>query len=101
MEENSQTILEHRFKRTPGILSCKLDQALVLLDVSQGLYFSLDEVGAFVWELLENEQDLESLSGQVGQAFDAVPLTMRAELGAFVSDLAAQRLIQCCEGSLA
>lgn len=41
--------------------SCPLGETVVLLDMKAGLYFSLDNVGAAVWQLLQARVLLESM----------------------------------------
>ena len=44
-----------RYRLRPGTLSSDLGGELVILDSQGGDYFALNEVGACIWEFLEDE----------------------------------------------
>ena len=43
------------------ILSQELHDELILLDVNQGQYFSLNDVGSRMWVLIQEKTDLEEV----------------------------------------
>lgn len=41
-----------------------------VLDLDSGRYYSLGEVGGFIWERLDGELDLDAIAGQVASSFE-------------------------------
>ena len=52
------------------------------------LALALSAVGARVWELIESPRDVESVCSELEQEFDVAPDLCRAEVDAFVRELA-------------
>jgi hypothetical protein len=46
---NSQTLL----KRNPEMVTSNIDGEIVMLSVTNGEYYGLDEIGSRIWELIE------------------------------------------------
>lgn len=44
------------YKRNSDLISSDLDEDLVILDIEQGKYFSLNPVSKRIWEILENQK---------------------------------------------
>jgi hypothetical protein len=47
--------------RKEGIVSSKLKDEVVMLDIEQGKYFGLDPVGAKIWEIIEEPSSIECI----------------------------------------
>ena len=69
-------------------LSAKVGDELVMMSVERGDYLGLTEVGARVWKLIESPRELISLCSQLQQEFDVSADTCRADVEAFVNELA-------------
>ena len=71
-----------RFKVQPNVMSRKVGDEHVLLDVEKGIYFGLDAVGSRIWELLEAEPSLDEVIAAVVREYDvAAPDARRDVLG--------------------
>ena len=46
-------------KRSKHQVSSCLDDEVAILNLESGMYFGLDEVGAFIWEALNEPQAME------------------------------------------
>ena len=71
---------ERAWTVSPDVRSTQSEDGAVLLDIRQGLCFSLNVVGAKVWEKLEANQDgmtLSQLVNALAPQFD-VPVDQRA-----------------------
>jgi len=74
--------------------SCPLGDDTIILDAKAGLYFSLNNVGAFVWELVQEPQSVREIREAVLAAFDVAPDVCERDLAALLHDLAARNLIE-------
>jgi hypothetical protein len=69
------------------------DDAIILLDLSEGEYFSLDAVGAFAWERLTRGETLGEIAAAEAAEFSVDEATALRDLEAFTSELEARRLV--------
>lgn len=59
-----------QIKPSPDVLFRELGEELVLLDLNSSKYFSLNETGAVIWNLLEQGEDHGSIARQLSMKFD-------------------------------
>jgi coenzyme PQQ biosynthesis protein PqqD len=86
--------LDARPARVDGILTQQMPDALVLLDTKGGTYFSLDEVGARVWELVDGTRTVTDVVAQLAQEFDAPSETIRDDVVELLGELSAESLVR-------
>lgn len=69
------------FAVSEEVVARRLGEEIVLLDLSSGVYFGLDAVGARVWELLsEKPRSLAQLAEHVEAEFSAPRATIEEDL---------------------
>ena len=80
--------LHTKVKAPDGVMSTQLDGEAVLMHVSKGIYFGLNEVGAFIWKLMAKPVSIRALCRAVEQEFDVLSglceddvLTLMEQLG--------------------
>ena len=79
--------------RSSEAITREVDGELVMLDPRQGVYFALDSIGRRIWELLEQPQQVDALCRTLGEEFDAPAATCRADVLAFLEQLADADLV--------
>ena len=82
---------------TDRVVAAELDDESVLLDVSSGLYYGLDEVGSRIWTLLNEALDLETIVSRLADEYEAAPDELRRDVVAFVDALAARGLVRTAQ----
>ena len=65
----------------------------VILDLSSGVYFGLNSVGARVWELLQGGRDLRSIRAALLEEFDVPASRCEADLLGLVRRMAEDGLV--------
>jgi len=80
-------------KRSDTAMSRDLDGEVVILDIPSGNYFALNEVGALVWDQLEDDTDRETLVTAVTGAFDVDVETAATDIDALLEQLTEAGLI--------
>jgi hypothetical protein len=65
----------------------------VLLDIQQGLCFSMTHVGARIWDLLKLKSSPEQISGALAVEFSAPTTQVHEDVVAFISELKKQGLL--------
>jgi hypothetical protein len=82
-------------------VSCDLGGDLVILDLQGGIYYGLSDVGARVWELLQERRSLGEIREQLLLEYDVEPERCERDLLALVSELAQRSLIEVQDASAA
>jgi hypothetical protein len=80
-------------RRARSVASQTLDGEGVLLHLASGTYFTLNETGTFVWDLLARERTPAELLEALVDAFEVDRETARLDLDELLEDLAARGLI--------
>lgn len=87
--------LNQVFIRNSEILSTDMDGEVVMMDVEQGLYFSLSSgVGATVWSVLENQATVDQIIAAVCLEYETTPDDCRADIEGFVEQLHEKQLVK-------
>ncbi len=58
------------YQRKPDVISSKLEDQLVMMDIDKGKYFSMNPVATRVWELLDKPSSAGGLCNQLLEEFD-------------------------------
>jgi len=81
--------------------SCPLGDDTVILDVNAGLYFSLDNVGAMVWQLIQQPRTVKDVRQAILDEFEVSADVCERDLTALLRDLAERRLIEIQDAAAA
>lgn len=86
---------------TKDQFSCPLGDDIIILDPRAGLYFGLDNVGALVWELVQQPKSVRDLRQAILETFEVAPEVCERDLAAFLRDLVAKNLIEIRDAPVA
>lgn len=75
-------------------ISTTLDGEEVILDRDDGEYYGLNEVGTFVWELLEQPQSIDDLCDDVTARYDVEYERCRNDIEELAIELADKNLVR-------
>ncbi|MDQ7823727.1 MAG: PqqD family protein [Candidatus Eremiobacteraeota bacterium] len=78
--------------RNEEIAWSELDDEVVLLDIDQGSYFSLNAVAADLWKLLDGSRTVASLVGEVLTLYDVEESQARQDVIRVVGDMVQKNL---------
>jgi len=85
--------LERSVRIPADVVFRELQGEAVILNLSSSFYFGLDPIGTRIWQLCEAHGSLHAVWDAMRNEFDADDETLRADLIAFVDDLASKGLI--------
>jgi hypothetical protein len=71
----------------PGLAERIIDGEALIVNAEGGEILVLNEVGAFVWTLLDGRNDVGTIVGRVLEEFDVDPATARNDVEAFLESL--------------
>jgi hypothetical protein len=90
---------DESFVASGEAVSCELGDGLALLDLASNVYYSLNGVGAFVWQQLQQPRSVAQLREAILEAYDVDPARCEADLSALLDDLSKSGLIRRVGGS--
>jgi hypothetical protein len=80
--------------RDDRVIVARLGDAAVLLHVDRGHYYSLNAVGARIWELLDTPQRAQDMEPTLFAEFDVSAAALSDDLRAFLDALEARGLVR-------
>jgi hypothetical protein len=80
-------------------ISCNLDGEAAILNLTSGIYYGLNEVGATVWELISSPRRVAEIRDTLLECYDVEFAQCERDLNALLRDLASHRLIKVNDGT--
>ena len=77
----------------PGVRETASEDGAVLLDIEQGICFSLNPVGLKIWELLKTHHSVDEIADDLAQDFPVPRSQLHSDVVEFLQALEAKRLI--------
>lgn len=75
------------------VMMQSVDDETLLFDSATELFFSLNETGAMMWEVMNDHNDLANVHAELVEAFDVDPTIIENDLNVFAVLLAKQGLV--------
>ena len=75
------------------LVSANLDGEVVILGFSTGSYFSLDQVGAFVWDLIQKPQKVSAIRDAILEEYEIDPVHCERDLITLLEKLIDKQLV--------
>jgi hypothetical protein len=82
------------FTIAPGVRETASEDGAVLLDIEQGICFSLNPVGLRIWELLKKRCSLDQIASALSQEFSVPRDQLLSDASEFIGALEAKHLIR-------
>ncbi len=90
MEFSDTLVLQAASKQ----VSNPLPEGVVILSLSNGVYYTLNEVGALIWQHLQQPQTIAMLREVILAEYNISPEQSQADLAAFITKLLEARLVE-------
>ena len=81
-------------RASPRQVSTQLGSEMVILGVERGQYFSLNEVGAKIWELIQEPHSVDAVCANLLAQYEVSSETLEADVLAILEAMHAQGLVQ-------
>ena len=79
--------LDSMVTRAEGFSTAQVRDDLMMLNVEQGAYYSLDSIGAEIWNLLEQPARVRDLVDRLQQRYEVGPEQCQADVLAFIEEM--------------
>lgn len=73
---------------TKDAVACEFGEGLALLNLKSNIYYSLNGVGAFIWELIQKPKPIADIRSAVLARYNVDPERCRADVDALLQGLA-------------
>ncbi|MGH7834257.1 MAG: PqqD family protein [Candidatus Binatia bacterium] len=70
-----------------------MDGEAILINLSNGIYYSMDKVGGVVWELIEKRHSLEEMTEAITRRYDVASERARADIERLANELFQEHLV--------
>ena len=77
----------------PSVRETASEDGAVLLDIEQGICFSLNPIGLKIWELLKTHHSVDEIADDLAQDFPVSRSQLLSDVVEFLQSLEAKRLI--------
>ena len=81
------------FQLSPDVLYRDLEGQAVILDLSSGLYFGLNEVGTRIWTLMSEGRGVDDIAQILSREYEADVKTIERDIQNLADALRARNLI--------
>ncbi len=81
-------------RASPRQVSTQLGSETVILGVERGQYFSLNEVGAKIWELIQEPQSVDAICASLLAQYEVSPEVLEADVLEILEAMHSQGLVQ-------
>lgn len=75
-------------------VSCEMEEGQVILNLTNGVYYELDGVGARIWELLQEPRKVDVLRDIIVEEYDVDAGECERDLKDLLADLAKHGLVR-------
>ena len=93
MSDSPAPHLESRVRRKDDVPWKKLDDLVVVLDLSSGDFFELDEVASLLWNALDGARTLAGHAQMLVDVYGIDVESARSDVIAFISELDSKGLV--------
>lgn len=91
---NMKEFLNHTAKIMPDVLSQNVSGETVLLDLKGENYFGLDEVGTRIWQLLQEDGNLQSVLEKMLEEYNVTEDQIGMDIEQLITNLNEAGLIE-------
>jgi hypothetical protein len=79
------------------VLASELGSEHVVLNLKNGMYYGLEDVGSAVWNMLQKPVSADDICRELAKSFDVDPARCRRDILSLLADLLAHGLIEIQE----
>ena len=81
-------------QRLAQVVWTELDHEAVVLNLTTGAYYTLNEVGCDAWQLIDATRSIRAIADALTQTYDADGAQIEADLLTLMAELQAEQLIR-------
>ncbi len=82
---------------TGDVAAKVIDGEAIIMNLANGLYYSMDEVGSAIWEMVEQSRSVAEMAGTLEARYDVERATVEADVQRLVGELLDEGLVVTTE----
>lgn len=91
-----------RVRPNTGDVAAKvIDGEAIIMNLANGLYYSMDEVGSAIWEMVEQARSVDEMAGALSARYDVERTTVDEDVARLVGQLLDEQLVVVTEEAAA
>ena len=94
MEHSTSRAAACRYRRAEQVAFVQQGGRTILLEPRDGMYFSLDEIGGRLWDLLRTESSVEEATAALAAEYDAPAGVILADLQGLLLEMERRGLVE-------
>lgn len=79
---------DDRVRATEDAVACEFGTGLAILDLKSNIYYSLNSVGAYIWELIQEPRPISEIRSAVLARYNVDPARCKADVDGLLKGLA-------------
>jgi hypothetical protein len=91
------TLNDHLQPRGDEVAAKVIDGEAIIINLANGIYYSMDKVGGFIWEMIEEKRTLGEIIAATVARYDVSREQAQAEIEALVDEILRENLITASE----
>ncbi len=89
--------LQSSLRRGEEVVAKVMDGEAIVINLANGMYYSMDKVGGAIWALLDEGHCLADIAGAVVALYDVAPAQAQADVERIVNELLTENLVTVIE----
>jgi len=85
---------DSKLKKTGAALTSSIHDEVVMMNVKQGSYYSLNPVASEIWELLDKHHTVPSLISELTKIYEVDPEVCESQLVEYLNELITEGLVE-------
>ena len=91
--------LPNRFRPNSDEVAAKvIDGEAIIINLTTGVYYSMDSLGGRIWSLIEANQDIDTIVATIGAEYEVTPERCRADVASLARQLMEEKLVLAMDG---
>lgn len=87
-------MVRQKFIASDSIVECEIEEGRALLDLNSSKYFSLNETGSLVWDLLNKEpQGIDQIVSRIVAIYDVDYEICKSDVAKIIEELLAAKVV--------
>jgi hypothetical protein len=78
-----------------------MDGEAIIINLANGIYYSMDKVGGMIWEMIEGKHSLEEIITTTVARYDASPEQVQTDIERLADELLRENLVTVWDGDAA
>jgi hypothetical protein len=94
IQEKTTSIKNHQWRHAKHVAWRKVEDEAVILDMDTAVYYSLQETGARIWELIGQGKSVQEIIQIIVEEYDAAEQEVRKDVDEIILKLKKEKIIE-------